>query len=291
MGRRRVPARASERRPGRARRQEPARASGGGRGGRGGRSRRGRRGGGRGGRGGRSRRGLRSGGRGGRGGGRRGGGRGGRGGGSRRGGGRRGGARAGAHGRDRGRRGGDRRDGCGCTSGGEVGGRRRRGETAGRYEGRKREDEGAATDATGPVWAHRSVLSESAKLRASQVQRLPPSVAATIVLHAAFTSRAHRKPCVQRSNTPLTGRLAPLGARSECLARAERSPRQGSRSGKSGLGEPHLGFEGRRLGLARPIAEASRCSIVAPRTAFTIGHAAAPPPRARLSVVGPPGMC
>jgi hypothetical protein len=44
------------------------------------------------------------------------------------------------------------------------------------------------------VRAHRLVLSESAKLRASQVQRLPPSVAATIVLHMTFTAEGGDKP-------------------------------------------------------------------------------------------------
>jgi hypothetical protein len=46
------------------------------------------------------------------------------------------------------------------------------------------------------VWARRSVLSESAGLRASQVQRLPPSVAATIVLNVTFTCGAQYKPPV-----------------------------------------------------------------------------------------------
>jgi hypothetical protein len=70
--------------------------------------------------------------------------------------------------------------------------------------------------------AHRLVLSESAKLRASQIQRLPPSVAATIVLHVKFTSEGQDKPCFQGSNMPLTGPLAPLDARSDRLARAKR---------------------------------------------------------------------
>ena len=74
--------------------------------------------------------------------------------------------------------------------------------------------------------AHPVVLSESAKLRASQRQRLPPSVAATILLHVQFTAKALNKPCVQRSNTPLIGHLAPLAAAFQGSEGAERSRRQ-----------------------------------------------------------------
>jgi hypothetical protein len=107
-------------------------------------------------------------------------------------------------------------------------------------------------------------------------------VAATIVLHVGFTSWAQRKPCVQRSNTPLTGRLAPLEARFDRAARAERSLREGSRSGKSGLTKPRIGFERCGLGLVGPITGASRSSIAGSEDGFAIGHAAAPPPCARL---------
>jgi hypothetical protein len=86
------------------------------------------------------------------------------------------------------------------------------------------------------VWARLAILSESAKLRASQIQRLPPSVAATIVLHVQFTSKRLNKPCVQRSNTPPIGHLAPLEADFRGCERAQRSLRLGRASREFGLG-------------------------------------------------------
>jgi hypothetical protein len=50
-------------------------------------------------------------------------------------------------------------------------------------------------------------------------------VAATIVLHVEFTSKASGKPSVQRSNTPLVGRLVPLAAAFHDTVRAQRSPK------------------------------------------------------------------
>jgi hypothetical protein len=68
-------------------------------------------------------------------------------------------------------------------------------------------------------------------------------VAATIVLNVTFTSGAQYKPSFERSNTPLTGPLAPLEAGFDRSARAKRCRRAGSRSDKFGLREPHIGFE------------------------------------------------
>jgi hypothetical protein len=65
------------------------------------------------------------------------------------------------------------------------------------------------------------------------------------LLGVAFTSKAPRKPRVQRSNMPLVGRLAPLEAQFRGSARAERSLQQAARGADFGL-------ESRRAPLERP---------------------------------------